>query len=290
MPPAQPMAPTAAYAQSAQVGQPRVQSEQLTGYEARPTASPWWQDVAPSSEPHHAAPRSEPLRTYQPAPAASQPLVSAKTEAVRGSSKRPRRTKSAPLPGKRSRSMGRRQAIALLATGGVVAAGAFAAVNFNLIHLGTLTNTAQTPHTTAGAANGQKPQQGNGQQTQQGNGAATNNPTPTQKKQAPAPPKANVVGSTTLATNSAATFNNPADAKGSILIHLPSTKFVAYESACTHEGVTVNYDPATRMLVCPAHGAIFDPAMGAKVVQGPAQTPLKAVAIRVNADGTITTA
>jgi len=97
-----------------------------------------------------------------------------------------------------------------------------------------------------------------------------------------------VVGQATMALNSASSFNNPADDQGSLLIHLPNNNFVAYEKACTHEQVPVYYNPATKQLVCPAHGAIFDPANGGAVVQGPATKPLPSVKISVNSDGTIT--
>ena len=106
---------------------------------------------------------------------------------------------------------------------------------------------------------------------------------------------ANVIGTTTIAANSYANFTNPGDKKDSVLVHLANGNFVAYERACTHVGVNVNYDPATQLLVCPAHGAIFDPTKNAAVVQGPngsaATTirPLAKVAIKVNGDGTITT-
>jgi Rieske Fe-S protein len=83
-------------------------------------------------------------------------------------------------------------------------------------------------------------------------------------------------------------FTNPADSKGSLLIHL-SSGFVACESACTHQGATINYDPGSGHLVCPLHGAIFDPANAFSVLQGPATIPQPAVSIHVNADGTITT-
>jgi len=43
------------------------------------------------------------------------------------------------------------------------------------------------------------------------------------------------------------------------------------------------------MLICPAHGAIFDPQNGFAHVSGPGNGPLTAVAIRVNGDGTVTT-
>lgn len=98
-----------------------------------------------------------------------------------------------------------------------------------------------------------------------------------------------VIGSASIPANSSKNFTNPADGNGSILIHLPNGDFVACEQACTHEGVPVYYDGGTHQLICPAHGAIFDPAHGFSVVQGPAQTPLPRVSIHVNADGTITT-
>jgi Rieske Fe-S protein len=97
-----------------------------------------------------------------------------------------------------------------------------------------------------------------------------------------------MIGQTTQARNTARDFLNPRTGKQSLLIHLPDGSFVAYEKACTHKGVFVNYDPATHHLVCPAHGAIFDPAQQGKVVQGPAPQGLPQVALQLNGDGTIT--
>jgi Rieske Fe-S protein len=92
-----------------------------------------------------------------------------------------------------------------------------------------------------------------------------------------------------MATNSSVSFTNPADGQASLLIHLGNGNFVACERACTHAGVPVNYDSGSGQLVCPAHGAIFNPANRFSVVQGPATSSLPTVSIRVNADGTITT-
>ncbi len=89
------------------------------------------------------------------------------------------------------------------------------------------------------------------------------------------------------ALNTAQVFTVPRDGRQGLLVRLPNGTFVAYERSCTHVGVYVNYNSQTHMLVCPAHGAIFDPAHGGRVVQGPATRPLPQVPLRTNNDGTI---
>jgi Rieske Fe-S protein len=114
-------------------------------------------------------------------------------------------------------------------------------------------------------------------------------PSPTQTQTPQPTPTGTVIGSTSQATNSAVSFTNPADGQGSLLIHMSNGNFVACERACTHQGVPVNYDPGSGRLVCPAHGAIFDPLHGFTHLSGPGNGPLASVSIHVNANGTINT-
>ncbi len=151
--------------------------------------------------------------------------------------------------------------------------------------------TQQTPAVSKTPKTQPSPTKGT-QPTPQPTPKPTQPPQPTQPpKPTPTPPQhtGTVIGSTSQPTNSGQNFTNPADGNSSMLVHLPNGNFVACERQCTHQGVNVNYDPGSHQLVCPAHGAIFDPANGFSVVQGPANRPLPGVSIRVNADGTITT-
>jgi Rieske Fe-S protein len=64
-----------------------------------------------------------------------------------------------------------------------------------------------------------------------------------------------------------------------VLVHLESGDFVAYSAVCTHQGCTVAYK--NEQLACPCHGSVFDPASGAEVVNGPAQSPLPEIPVEV---------
>jgi len=87
--------------------------------------------------------------------------------------------------------------------------------------------------------------------------------------------------------NSATTFTLPSSGDPGVLIHLPDDQFVAYDATCTHAGCQVGYDQASHNLICPCHGAEYDPANGASVLQGPAPSPLTSVKIQIDNSGNI---
>ncbi len=89
-------------------------------------------------------------------------------------------------------------------------------------------------------------------------------------------------------TNSAVTFTIPSNGDPGVLIHLNNGKFACFDATCTHAGCPVQFDPSTSYLICPCHGAEFDPANNAAVVGGPTNTPLTSVPINISSTGAIT--
>ncbi|MDQ2741493.1 MAG: Rieske 2Fe-2S domain-containing protein, partial [Chloroflexota bacterium] len=90
-----------------------------------------------------------------------------------------------------------------------------------------------------------------------------------------------------LPVNTAGTFTDPKSGDPAVIVHLTGSNFVAYDAVCTHAGCTVEYDPQQKLLLCPCHGAAYDPAHGATVVAGPAPTPLTELPIKIDAHGNI---
>lgn len=234
---------------------------------------------------------------------------------------------NAARPRPRPARQSRRKVITLLSAG--TAAGLLAASGVGLAHLlqsakppqsaSTLSPTATAGHTmptapvkpamtkTAPTPPAKTPQPAataQPTQAQQPTPAPQNGATPTPQPTATAQPTptpsptpqpthtGTVIGHTSQGMNSAVNFTNPADGRSSLLVHLGNGNWAACEAACTHEGVAVYYDAGIQKLVCPRHGAIFDPANGFayKPGSGPGSfAALPNVTIRVNTDGTITT-
>jgi thiosulfate dehydrogenase [quinone] large subunit len=66
------------------------------------------------------------------------------------------------------------------------------------------------------------------------------------------------------------------------LLRPANDQVVAYSRRCTHEGCLVGYDQGTEILVCPCHGAEFDPANHAEPIAGPAARPLPSITVVVD--------
>jgi thiosulfate dehydrogenase (quinone) large subunit len=82
-------------------------------------------------------------------------------------------------------------------------------------------------------------------------------------------------------------YQDPKSGDPAVVVDIGGTNVVAYDAVCTHAGCTVQYDPSQRVLFCPCHGAAFDPAHQAAVIQGPAPTPLASLQVTVGSDGNL---
>jgi thiosulfate dehydrogenase [quinone] large subunit len=88
-----------------------------------------------------------------------------------------------------------------------------------------------------------------------------------------------------LQSQGSLTFQDPTSGDPAVAVALTGGSVVAFDAVCTHGGCQVAYDSGQRLLVCPCHGAQFDPAHGAAVVAGPAPTPLASIRVQVGSDG-----
>jgi thiosulfate dehydrogenase [quinone] large subunit len=104
----------------------------------------------------------------------------------------------------------------------------------------------------------------------------------------PVPPSATPqTGGLTIATIAdvdqagAKRFRIPGDPSGSlpagdpgIIVRLGNGSYAAFDATCTHAGCRVGWDAQDRVLLCPCHGAAFDPSHHGEVLGGPTNTPL----------------
>jgi len=80
----------------------------------------------------------------------------------------------------------------------------------------------------------------------------------------------------------AVAFSDPSSQEPSVLVRLGQSDVAAFSRVCTHAGCLVQYDESARLLVCPCHGAEFDPSRQAEPIAGPAPTPLSPVRVVVD--------
>lgn len=92
-----------------------------------------------------------------------------------------------------------------------------------------------------------------------------------------------------LTSGRAVTFDDPVTGDPGVILKLADGSFVAFDAVCTHAGCIVEYDRGSGFLLCPCHGAAFDPRNDAQAVAGPTNQPLSPIPIHVDtASGRIT--
>ncbi len=102
-----------------------------------------------------------------------------------------------------------------------------------------------------------------------------------------ATPSGTVIGSATgIPVGGAATFTAPKSGDPAVVLHPDAGTFVAFDTVCPHQGCTVAYSPAAKLMVCPCHGSRFNPTTGA-VLQGPATTGLTPIKVKEGPDGNL---
>ena len=103
----------------------------------------------------------------------------------------------------------------------------------------------------------------------------------------PAPTGTPIAELDRLPVGGSVTFQDPASGPA-ILLRLGEDRVAAFSRVCTHAGCLVNYEQGAGLLVCPCHGAEFDPARKAEPVAGPAPTALPQIHVVIDqSSGTV---
>ena len=71
-----------------------------------------------------------------------------------------------------------------------------------------------------------------------------------------------------------------ADGSPAVLFRTKTGVF-AYSRVCTHQGCSVAYDANSNLLICPCHGAQFDPTKDGAAVAGPVKIPLPKIKVEI---------
>ena len=99
-------------------------------------------------------------------------------------------------------------------------------------------------------------------------------------KESAAAASTNIIKTSKLKVGATHTFTTAKQGIPAILFRTKSGVF-AYSTICTHQGCSVTYNKGKKKLICPCHGAQFDPLAGAKPTAGPAETPLATIKVAI---------
>ena len=113
-------------------------------------------------------------------------------------------------------------------------------------------------------------------------GGATTRPRRHPHRSGQSPPAGTPIATLdSIPVGGAISFQDP-NAGPAILVRTASSDVAAFSRVCTHAGCLVGYDQASELIVCPCHGAEFDPKQRAAVVAGPAPTPLAPISVAID--------
>jgi thiosulfate dehydrogenase [quinone] large subunit len=85
-----------------------------------------------------------------------------------------------------------------------------------------------------------------------------------------------------IPVGSAIGFTAPGGIGPAVLLRPAQDRVIAFSRVCTHAGCLVGYNPQANLLVCPCHGAEFDPTQNAQPVAGPAFSPLRRIPVTID--------
>jgi thiosulfate dehydrogenase [quinone] large subunit len=172
----------------------------------------------------------------------------------------------------------RRDVLSKGAVAGIVA-GVFVVVSGLVAAVGRLIGGA------AAATPGSNALSGGGATTPTSSGGSSG--TGTTNTPAVATPSGTAVGAASgVPVGGSASFTDPASGDPSLVIQQTAGDFVAFDAVCPHEGCTVAYQAATRIIACPCHGSEFNARTG-DVINGPATTGLTSIKVTEGANGNL---
>ena len=99
-------------------------------------------------------------------------------------------------------------------------------------------------------------------------------------KESAAAASTNIIKTSKLKVGATHIFTTAKQGIPAILFRTKTGVF-AYSTICTHQGCSVTYNKGKKKLICPCHGAQFDPLAGAKPTAGPAETPLATIKVAI---------